>query len=57
MVVSGGMAEAFNVTADYLIGCSEARTKEPKLKSICDKIELSDKPVDLLFRGNFSDEE
>ncbi len=57
MVVSGRMAEAFNVTADYLTGCSEARTKEPKLKSICDKIGLSDKPADLLFRGDHSDEE
>ncbi len=57
MVVSGRMAEAFNVTADYLTGCSEARTKEPKLKSTCDKIGLSDKPADLLFRGDHSDEE
>ncbi len=49
------MTEAFNVTADYLIGCSEARTKGPKLKSICDKIGLSDKPADLFFRGDFFD--
>lgn len=38
------------MTADYLIGRSEARTKEPKLKSICDKVGLSDKSVKMLAR-------
>ena len=50
IVVAGRMAEALNVTADYLIGRSEARTKEPKLKSICDKVGLSDKSVQMLAR-------
>lgn len=48
IVVMGRIADAFNVSTDYLIGRSDARTKEPKLKSICDKTGLSDKSVLML---------
>ncbi|MCM1276739.1 MAG: helix-turn-helix transcriptional regulator [Lachnospiraceae bacterium] len=50
IVIAGRMAEVLGVTADYLIGRSDARTKEPKLKSVCDKVGLSDKSVMMLAR-------
>lgn len=50
IVVVGRIADALNVSTDYLIGRSDARTKEPKLKSICDKIGLSDKAANMLAR-------
>lgn len=50
IVVVGRIADALNVSTDYLIGRSDARTKEPKLKSICDKTGLSDKSVNMLAR-------
>lgn len=50
IVIAGRMAEVLGVTADYLIGRSNAQTKEPKLKSICDKVGLSDKSVMMLAR-------
>lgn len=50
IVVAGRMADVLNVPADYLIGRSDARTQEPKLKNICDKIGLSDKSVLMLSR-------
>lgn len=50
IVVMGRIADTFNVSTDYLIGRSDARTKEPKLKSICDKTGLSDKSVLMLAR-------
>ncbi len=36
---------------------TEAWTKEPKLKIICDKVGLSDKLAGALFWGEYSDEE
>ncbi len=44
------MAEVLNVTTDYLIGRSNARTQVPKLKNICDYVGLSDKSVNMLAR-------
>ena len=50
IIVAGRMADVLNVSADYLIGRSNARTPKVKLKSICDKIGLSDKSVQMLAR-------
>lgn len=50
IIVAGRMADVLNVSADYLIGRSNARTQMPKLKSVCDKIGLSDKSVLMLAR-------
>lgn len=50
IIVAGRMADVLNVSADYLIGRSNARTQKPKLKSVCDKIGLSDKSVRMLAR-------
>lgn len=50
IVIAGKMANVLNVSTDYLIGRSNARTQEPKLKSICDKTGLSDKSVLMLAR-------
>lgn len=44
------MAEVLNVTTDYLVGLSSARTQAPKLKNICDHVGLSDKAVNMLAR-------
>lgn len=44
------MAEVLGVTADYLVGRSNARTGVPKLKSICDYVGLSDTSVNMLAR-------
>lgn len=37
------IADYFSVSTDYLLGRGNARTQEPKLKSVCDKVGLSDK--------------
>ena len=50
IIVAGRMANVLNVSADYLIGRSNARTPKFKLKTICDKIGLSDKSVQMLAR-------
>lgn len=50
IIVAGRMADVLNVSSDYLIGRSNARTKEPKLKSVCAKTGLSDKSVLMLAR-------
>lgn len=50
IVVAGRIADVLNVSADYLIGRSNARTQMPKLKSICDKTGLSDKSILMLSR-------
>lgn len=48
IIVAGEMADVLDVSADYLIGRSNARTQEPKLKSICDKLGISDIAVHML---------
>lgn len=48
LAVAARMAEVLNVTADYLVGRSNARTQAPKLKNICDYVGLSDKSVEML---------
>lgn len=50
IVVVGKMADVLDVSVDYLIGLSNARMQEPKLKSICDKTGLSDKSILMLAR-------
>lgn len=50
IIVAGRMADALNVSADYLIGLSNARTQDPKLKSVCYKTGLSDRSVLMLAR-------
>lgn len=50
IIIAGEMADVLDVSADYLIGQSSARTQEPKLKSICDKIGISDIAVHMLTR-------
>ncbi len=40
----------FNVSTDYLLGRTNARTKKPLLRSICDKTGLSDKSILMLER-------
>ena len=50
ILAAGRMADVLNVSADYLIGRSNARTPKVKLKSVCDKIGLSDKSVLMLAR-------
>lgn len=44
------IAHFFDVSTDYLIGRSNVQTKEPELKSVCDKTGLSDKSVRMLAR-------
>ena len=50
IIVAGEMADVLEVSADYLIGRSNARTQEPKLKSICNKTGLSDTSIKMLAR-------
>lgn len=50
IATAASMAEVLGVTADYLVGRSNARTAVPKLKSICDYVGLSDKSVNMLAR-------
>lgn len=44
------ISDYFDISADYLLGRTNARTKKPLLKSICDKTGLSDKSVLMLAR-------
>lgn len=44
------ISDCFNVSADYLLGRTNARTKKPLLRSICDKTGLSDKSILMLER-------
>ena len=39
------IADYFGVSADYLLGRTEAKTTEPELRSVCDYTGLSDKAV------------
>ena len=48
LAVAAKMADVLNVTTDYLVGRSNARTQTPKLKNICDYVGLSDKSVEML---------
>lgn len=41
-------AKYFNVSVDYLLGHSEAKTNDTNLKNVCDYIGLSDKAVNFL---------
>lgn len=50
LATAARMADVLNVTTDYLIGRSNARTQAPKLKNICDYVGLSDKSVEMLAR-------
>ncbi len=42
------LARYFNVSADYLIGLSEAKTNDKELKDICDYVGLSDEAIEQL---------
>lgn len=44
------ISDCFNVSTDYLLGRTNARTKKPLLRSICDKTGLSDKSILMLAR-------
>lgn len=44
------ISDYFDISADYLLGRTNARTKKPLLRSICDKTGLSDKSVRMLAR-------
>lgn len=44
------LSDYFGVSADYLLGRTNARTQKIKLKSVCDKVGLSDKSVLMLAR-------
>lgn len=44
------MADELNVSVDYLIGRSNARTNKISIKRVCEKIGLSDKSVLMLAR-------
>ncbi len=44
------LSDYFGVSADYLLGRTNARTQKLKLKSVCDKVGLSDKSVLMLAR-------
>ena len=50
LATAARMADVLNVTTDYLVGRSNARTQTPKLKNICDFVGLSDKSVRMLAR-------
>ena len=39
------IADRYNVSADYLLGLSEAMTMEPELKAVCDYVGLSEAAV------------
>lgn len=44
------LCDYFEVSADYLLGRTNARTPKLKLKSVCEKVGLSDKSVLMLAR-------
>lgn len=44
------LCDYFGVSADYLLGRTNARTPKLKLKSVCEKVGLSDKSVLMLAR-------
>ena len=48
LAIAARMADILNVTTDYLVGRSNARTQTPKLKNICDYVGLSDKSIEML---------
>lgn len=44
------LSDYFGVSADYLLGRTNARTQKPKLRSVCEMVGLSDKSVRMLVR-------
>lgn len=43
-----GLSEALGVTTDYLLGLSEAKTTDPKIREICEHTGLNDATVEFL---------
>lgn len=44
------LSDFFGVSADYLLGSTNARTQSPKLKNLCDLVGLSDTAVNMLAK-------
>ena len=44
------LAKCFNVTTDYLLGLSETKSTDPKVKEICEYTGLSEDAISLLHR-------
>lgn len=42
------LSDFFGVSADYLLGSTNARTQSPRLKNLCDLVGLSDTAVNML---------